>query len=244
VVQTYRPTALFGFPSTGSSLADALGDAYRFRAAVLASETTLPAQIRAVERIADKVIVTYGLAEGATFALRCPSCGAYGETTSHALATLRARQDGLFDVVGTAFWALGTLFISYQTGDVTTGTVKPCADCPPGGLRLANVQGRSQDALVDRHGSRHTLGCVVSSRSVIDRMSEVLLYDCLQREAGHVLLRYVSRHGRQIDEQAVAQALRHVAPELIFELQYEPGLLAMRDNLPLGKKWKLVKLLD
>lgn len=101
--------------------------------------------------------------------------------------------------------------------------------------RLRMLQGRSQDALVDRYGSRHTLGSVVSSRSVIDRMSEVLLYDCLQREAGHVLLRYVSHHGRQIDEQAVAQALRHVAPDLIFELQYEPGLLAMRDNLP-GEK--------
>lgn len=244
LVDAYRPEALFGNHFPAARLADALGTTYRLRAAILASESLLPGLLRAVERIADTVIVTYGMAEGAAFALRCPSCQAYGETSSHALLTLRPRPEGMFDIIGTAFWSLGTLFIAYETGDLTAGTTDPCPDCPPGGLRLAGVLGRSHDTLINLYGLRRALAGTVCNNGVLATMTGVRLYDCLQGEAGRVVVRYATEHGQPIDEGAALRALRYVASDVAFELRFEPRLLAMRDELPPGAKWRLIKPIE
>ncbi len=244
LIRAYRPNLIRGYPSTAASLADALADSYRLRGAVLGSENALPAQIRAIERIADKVSVTYGLSEGAAFALRCPSCGSYGETNGLGLITLRPRPDKLFDIIGTAFWALGTLFIGYQTGDLTTGAVNSCPECLPGGLHLADVQGRGHDTIVDRYGIHHALVLLTSSSGLRPAMAEIRLFDCLQGPPGHVVMRYVTRHGQPLDHDLLSRAVRTIIPDLTFEARFEPELLALREQLPAGTKWKLVKPME
>jgi hypothetical protein len=245
LIRAYRPSVIRAYPSTAVSLADALGDTYRFRGAVLGSENALPAQIQAIEQIAEKVLVTYGLSEGAAFALRCPSCGSYGETTSHALITLRPRADRLFDIIGTAFWALGTLFIGYQTGDLTTGAVDACSECLSGGLHLAHVQGRGQDMVVDRYGIRHSLVLLTSSAGFRPSMAQIRLFDCLQGPPGHLVMRYVTRNGQPLDHDLMSRVVRTILPDLtLFEPRFSPELSALREQLPVGSKWKLVKPLE
>lgn len=102
LLETYRPTAAYGFPSSVATLAEALDGRYRFRNVLVGSDM-LPSQIQAAEQMVDKVIASYGLSEGAAFALRCPSCGSYEELCGHGLTTMRQRSDGLREIIGTGF---------------------------------------------------------------------------------------------------------------------------------------------
>ena len=239
LIEAYRPAGLYAFPSSAAKLAEVLDGRYRFRSAILSSESMLPFQLRAAERIADTVTVTYGLSEGAAFALRCPSCGTYGELPSHGLTTLRRRPDGLHDIVGTGFWSLGTLFIGYATGDLTAGRAEPCPDCPGGGLRFSAILGREQEALLDRNNVRYTLGLLY--RVLVPDMPRIKLYDFVQDEPGQAILRYITHDGHPLGHEAVERALRHVVPTLAIELRMAPEIAAMHDALPPATKWKLVK---
>jgi hypothetical protein len=81
----------------------------------------------------------------------------------------------------------------------------------------------------------------VGSRRIIDMMSGVRLYDCVQVAPGHVVLRYASRDGRRLDEAAILRALRLSIPDIDFELRLDPDLPRMREAVPPGTKWKMVK---
>jgi phenylacetate-CoA ligase len=238
LIQSYQPTALFTLPSSAAKLAEALSGKYRFRVVVVGSENILPAQIRAAEQIADKVIATYGLSEGAAFALRCPSCGTYGELSRHCLTRLRHRSDGLFEIIGTGFWSLGTLFIAYATGDLTAGPTEACADCSIGEFHFARVLGREQDVLVDCNGTPYTIALVYGALS--DVMPQIKLYDFLQAAPGRVTMRYVTHDGYPLDHNQLERALRHVIPTLAITLQMTPELISTDSEGP-RTKWKFVK---
>jgi phenylacetate-coenzyme A ligase PaaK-like adenylate-forming protein len=242
LLRAYRPPLLYALPGPAARLAGVLGGMYRFRGAVLTSENMLPSQIEAAGLIADRVIATYGLSEGAAFALRCPSCGAYGELPGHGVTTLRRRPEGSFEIIGTGFWALGTLFIGYATGDLTAGPVAPCPDCTTGGIHFAHVLGREQDVLVDGDGASFSVALLY--RVLFPVMPKIRLYDFLQVEPGRATLRYLTNDGARLDHESIERALRRVLPTLSIGLEMTPGLPAMHEALPPGTKWKMVKTAD
>jgi phenylacetate-CoA ligase len=241
LLAAYKPDGLYGIPSAAADLVTAFPNDFMFEGAVLSSESVSLSQLHGVQRIAKQVVVTYGLSEGAAFALRCSACGAYRESTALSVVTLRPRGDGLLAIVGTSLWALGTLFISYDTGDLTSGAASPCPLCPPGGTCMIDVIGREQDAVLDRDGLPHTVAVVVGGRLVANRMGEMRLFDFVQEEPGRVVLRYSTQDGRPIDEAGLVRAIELRTEGIDFEVRLEPRLDEMRQALPPGKKWKIVK---
>src|SRR5581483_10344162 len=144
----------------------------------LGSENIFDAQVIETNRVAKVVIGTYGLSEGAGFAMRCHSCGAYTELDTHGMLSLHGRSDGLFDIIGTSFWNRGTLFIRYSTGDITHGRIDKCPQCPEGGsLHFKAPSGRSQEFVVDRHGARHALAMIVGAERIVRLLRGIELFD-------------------------------------------------------------------
>ncbi len=245
LLEIYRPTTLFGWPTLAADLAATLEGRYRFRLAVIGSENIAAGQISAIGTIADKIVGTYGLSEGAGFALRCPHCSAYSELGNLGLISLRPRPDGLCDIIGTAFWALDTLFIAYATGDIASGRAEACGTCPPAPLRFGAVEGRSKDVLLDRRGNPYLLGLILGAKPVVEKLRNVRLFDCVQRQPGEVTFRYVSSDGLLIDEEALLRALREAcAGDISFRIRLEPRLLALRSGAWGQKKWSLLKVED
>ena len=222
LLEAYKPDGLFGVPSAAAQLASAFPKDFMFEGAILSSESVSVAQLHAVQKIARKVVVTYGLSEGAAFGLRCPDCGAYREFSALSLMTLRPRSDGLLAIVGTSLWAMGTLFISYDTGDLTSGVAYPCPRCPPGGTCMIDVIGREQDAVLDCDGVSHTIAVVIGGRLVANRMGGMQLFDFVQEEPGRVTLRYSTPDGQPIDDAGLARAMKLRTQGIDFEVRMEP----------------------
>jgi phenylacetate-coenzyme A ligase PaaK-like adenylate-forming protein len=246
LVEAYKPTLLFGWPSYVGDISAALRGDYEFRIAILGSENIFEAQVLEAGDIAKVVVGTYGLSEGSGFAMRCHGCGAYAELDTHGLLSLHRRPDGLFDIIGTSFWSRGTLFIRYNNADVTHGPIERCPTCPPNGtLYFKAPSGRSQEFVEDRQGARHALAMIVGAERIVRFLRGIELFDFVQAAPGRLLFRYVTENRRPIDELALVDEFQKiVGEEFVVECRYDARILDLRDARGPGQKWKILKPAD
>jgi phenylacetate-coenzyme A ligase PaaK-like adenylate-forming protein len=242
LIESYRPTLFFGWPSYASNIVQAVGDKYRFRIAILGSENISSGQLDETGKIARTVVATYGLSEGAGFAMRCHTCGAYTELDTHGIISLSKRPDGLFDIIGTSFWSRGTLFIRYNTGDLTFGRVDGCPSCPHSMLHFKTPSGRSQEFIVDKHGKRHALAMIVGAEAIVPLLKRVQLFDFVQAAPGAALLRYVTLDRTPLDEdRLIAEFRKILSDEFVLTCRYDERILDLRSGLSSSQKWAILK---
>jgi hypothetical protein len=245
LTEAYRPTLLFGWPSLIGGLAHALAGQYEFRIAILGSENVFDSQVAETSRVARTTVGTYGLSEGAGFAIRCHRCSSYAELDTHGIISFQKRADGLFDIIGTSFWSRGTLFIRYHTGDITPGLVERCPSCPDSMHYFKRPTGRTQDLIIDRHGTRHPLAMLVGAAGVMRLLKSVQLFDFVQATPGLVLFRYATTDGIPIDEgQLIAQFQKLVGDEFVLTCRYDARILDLRTKLSPAQKWTILKQTD
>jgi phenylacetate-CoA ligase len=245
LIEAYRPTLLFGWPSYASMIAQSIGDKYQFRTAILGSENVLGAQIDSTCRIARAVVCTYGLSEGAGFAMRCHRCGAYSQLDTHGIISLNKRPDGLFDIIGTSFWSRGTLFIRYDSGDLTAGPVDRCPSCPDSMFHFSPPTGRSQEFVIDRHGAQQALAMIVGAERIVQALKNVQLFDFVHPTPGKLLLRYATADHGPIDEMNLLTELRRILHN-DFEVtcRCDARILDQRRGLSSAQKWTILKRTD
>jgi len=245
LVESYRPTLLFGWPSYMANIAQSLGERYQFRIAVVGSENVLAGQIAETRKIAKVVVPTYGLSEGAGFAIGCTNCGAYAELDTHGILSLRKRPDKLFDIVGTSFWSRGTLFISYNTGDTTFGPTEPCPHCPKGAFYFEAPRGRSHDFVLDKDRKQHALAMIVGAEGIVKLLKNVELFDFVQSTPGELLFRYVTSDRTVIDEASLLAQFRRILEDTFtVSCRYDERILDLRTRIFQNQKWTILKQRD
>ena len=247
LVQSYQPTLLFGWPSYTANFVEALRGQYEFRLAILGSENVFDDQVAETESIAKGVVGTYGLSEGAGFAMRCRDCGTYTELDTHGIISLQPRADGLFDIVGTSFWSRGTLFIRYANGDITFGPANACPKCPHSMLHFKRPSGRNQEFLVDAQGARHALGMVVGAERIVALIRGIELFDFVQTVPGNLLFRYVTRNRNVIDEGTLIDQLKKIlGDKFVVRCRYDERILDLKKERQRSsaQKWTILKPTD
>ncbi len=200
-VLAVRPAILRGYPSfihalAKDVLARGLEPASRVKGVVLTSEQIHPNQIEAIRRaFATRVILQYGMSEVCAFGYTLDETYAY-HLSPFAGLTEVLREDGRHvgigeagEIVVTSFTNRAMPFLRYRTGDVAVygGEER-------GVVRLARIEGRTQDFVIRGDGQKVGLtalifGCHYHAFGHIKR------WQLHQREPGEVIVRVVRDAG-------------------------------------------------
>ena len=184
-VQAFRPDFVHGYPSSAAALAELLGRPWPLRAALLASEPALPAQLKLIAEVfCCPVSVNYGLTERTNLAF-ADMTGPYRFDPLYAINENTDEQE----IIGTSLWNDVMPLIRYRTGDF--GAIAADGSC-------AAIDGRGQEFLIGRQGERIPGLSIVIDEATWDF---VRLYQVRQRQPGAIALAVVARRGRLSEAQ-------------------------------------------
>lgn len=224
----FRPEYLHGYPSSAAALADLLqpGETdFSLRAVLLSSEPILPHQARLIaSRFGGAISISYGLTERTNLAFaewRGAACTGYRFEPLYGIS--ENRIDGAHaEIVGTSLWNDVMPLIRYRTGDY--GAIDAQGRC-------AELDGRSQDFLVDRHGHKVPGTSVRIEQATWDY---VRVYQVRQDRPGRLTLVVVPRHGRLTpDQRRQLLARQHQTLGSLFDIALEEA-----ENIPLQSSGK------
>lgn len=135
-LESYRPKALEGYPSTMSILArlfDSRGMVFPVKAVFTSSETLLPVQRELIERVFQcKVFDFLGMAERVIFATQCNEHNGYHLNTEFAVTEIVDSEGEALPrsrpgyICGTSLTNYAMPFLRYRTSDVSMLEQAPC----------------------------------------------------------------------------------------------------------------------
>jgi phenylacetate-CoA ligase len=198
---------LHGYPSfiallAGFVLEQGLDPGPSVRWITTGAENLLPSQADAIEQaFGVRPTQHYGLGEAVANASQCPS-GSLHLDEDFAAAELLPRDDGAFQLVGTALANSAMPLIRYDTGDVVAD--EGSCSCGRPGRVLTRIDGRSEDYVILRDGS-----LVGRLDHAFKDLMEIREAQIVQSVPGALTVRIVRRPGfSDTDEARLVDELR------------------------------------
>jgi phenylacetate-CoA ligase len=134
----------------------------------------------------------YGLVEGVANISECPE-GRFHVDEDFAWVEFLPIEgsEGLYRIVGTTLWNEAMPLVRYDTGDVAAIDADP-QPCPCGrsGRQVRRIDGRQEDLIVRRDGTR-----VACFNQVLKHATHIREAQILQRRPGAITMRYVPLDG-------------------------------------------------
>jgi phenylacetate-CoA ligase len=191
---------LVGYPSAIGLLARhvlELGDSIPLQAVFLSSEPVLPWQTDAIRSaFGASIFHYYGSTERAAAAVSCGQAEEPGSMhVAMEICVVEVAPDPetptLRRIFGTSLTNFTMPLIRYETGDVTTDVVKPCA-CGRGHRRIGPIETRTADYLTGSSGSLISPWLVTR---VFSPEKVVAGFQIVQHEMGRLIVRVVPGPG-------------------------------------------------
>ena len=112
-------------------------------------------------------------------------------------------------------------------------------------LHFNKPNGRSQDFVVDKRGTRQALAMIVGAEGIVRSLKNVQLFDFVQSAPGELLFRYVTGDRVPIDEKnLIAQFEKIAQDEFVLSCRYDARILDLRMQLSPFQKWAILKKMD
>jgi phenylacetate-CoA ligase len=218
-----RPPWFHGYPSllallaaqvleTGSDLG------YQVRWVTTSAENLLPYQSDVIERaFGVRPLQHYGLAEGTANVSQCDLRALHVDEDYAAVEFVPSGQDGLHRIIGTNFTNLATPLLRYDSEDLAT--VRTNASCPCGrpGRVIEQIDGRLEDYVVLRDGTR--LGRLDHIFKDMVNIREAQIY---QARPGHMTIRVVrgENYGETDERVLLRETTKRVGREMEVSIEY------------------------
>jgi phenylacetate-coenzyme A ligase PaaK-like adenylate-forming protein len=228
-----RPPWLHGYPSLLALLAghviqsrSELG--YEIEWITTGAENLLPHQSELISRaFGVRPVQHYGMAEAVANISECDR-GALHVDEDFAAVELVPRGSGTYSVVGTNFTNPLTPFLRYEVEDLVAIEPDGACECGRPGRVVSRIDGRLEDYVVLKDGTR-----IGRMDHVFKDMVNVREAQIVQRHAGEMTLRVVRLSGyTPADESALLRETRkRVGDETDVRLEYVDRL----ERSPIGK---------
>lgn len=211
----YKPAFIRGYPSFVSDVAahlEAKGLHIGCKAVQLTSESHTISQTQLIERTMGPVRDQYGHAEASVFGYSLRAEGPiycspfYGLVEVLGDEGLPVAEGELGEVVVTGFHNFALPFIRYQTGDLAVfGGDKD------GIVRLSQVQGRTQDFVISKDGTRHLITALVFGQH-FRAFEAIRRWQIVQEVRGKLTIRVIpDATFSSVHEREVAAAFKRIA---------------------------------
>lgn len=220
-----RPPWLHGYPSLISLLAAHLLDSgddlgYQVRWITTGAESLLPGQAALVTRaFGVRPLENYGMAEAVANASTCER-GTLHIDEDFSAVELVEGEHGSLRIVGTNLTNRAMPLLRYDTGDVVSAVGAACSCGRPGRV-LSSVDGRCEDYVVLRNGSR--VGRMDHVFKDLVNVREAQIY---QAVAGAIEVRVVKgvRWSSQDEERLLREFRNRIGDDTAIRVRYEQVL--------------------
>jgi phenylacetate-CoA ligase len=158
----------------------------------------------------------YGLVEGVANISECPD-GRFHVDEDFALVEFVPVEGapGLHRIIGTTLWNEAMPLVRYDTGDVAVLDTDPAScSCGRAGRRVERIDGRQEDLVVRRDGTR-----VACFNQVLKHASHIREAQIIQRHPGEMIFRFVPLEG--FDQHELETLREAFATRLGSDMQIE-----------------------
>lgn len=237
-IEKYKPDFIHGYMSATVMLAKYIasrpgGLRHQFKGVLATSETVFPEQKAFVERVLGaRVFSFYGHSERLVIAGECEDSADYHVEPLYGYCELldgqgKTAREG--EIVGTGFLNPAMPLIRYRTGDLSAWSQDPCA-CGRSHMRLAGVQGRNQDMLVNCDGAFIPLTALNCHPDEFDKLAR---YKFVQSVPGIITIKIQPKPGFTAEDAEELKAIltERTCGKIRFQMEQV-------DELPLNKNGK------
>jgi phenylacetate-CoA ligase len=222
-----RPQWLHGYPSllalvaayvveTGSDLG------YQVRWVTTGAENLLPHQSDVIERaFGVKPLQHYGLAEGTANVSQCELGTLHVDEDYAAVEFVALGQEGLHRIIGTNFTNLATPLLRYDSQDLATIRADASCSCGRPGRVLERIDGRLEDYVVLRNGTR--VGRLDHIFKDLVNIQEAQIY---QARPGQITIRVVRGrdYGEADERMLLRETKKRVGDDMEVGIEYVENL--------------------
>jgi phenylacetate-CoA ligase len=222
-----QPPWLHGYPSLLALLAAYLIDSntdlgYDVGWVTVGAENLLPHQAAIIKRgLGVRPIQHYGLAEGVANISQCERGSLHVDEDFAAVEFLPTGHDGLHRIVGTNLTNPATPLLRYETQDLATLRRDSSCGCGRPGRVVERVDGRLEDYVVLRNGTR--IGRMDHVFKDMVNIKEAQIY---QATPGEMTIRVVrgAEYGEADEETLIRETRKRVGGETDVRIEYAQSL--------------------
>ena len=216
-----KPPWLHGYPSLIAALAGYILESnadlgYEVKWITLGAENLLDQQAQLIERaFGRKPLQHYGTAEAVANASECEKGALHIDEDFSAVELIR-RSDGTVSLVGTNFTNINFPMIRYEIEDVAMREETGCSCGKPGRV-LARIDGRLEDYIVLRNGSR-----IGRLDHIFKDLTNIREAQLVQSKVGEVTIRLqvASDYGAEDENMLLRESRRRLGNDTKIELEY------------------------
>lgn len=247
-ILSYKPRFILAFSSNAYILAKYIKDNNLaklpgLQAVICASENLYDWQRKYMEEVFQaKIFSYYGHSEKCVLASECSNSASFEFYPQYGFAELINKNDEYCsiegergEIIATGFNNYVSPFIRYKTDDIGTYTSK-CGSDNPHWFNIKEIEGRTQDFLIDRDNVPKTYMHV--DRPFWDIRDKVYAYQYIQDHPGKVLLNI---HARTALDELEIEEVRNIFYKTYFKFELE---IKQVDHIPRSRSGKFRYLIQ